>query len=336
MSAKMKTTDRPVKTRRLKDTKKRNLLTYSRVTRYGVRNFTRNSWLTVAATAVMTITLLIVFATAVITHMLNSTVTSMREKIDISIYLKPTTSDDTLRNLKGIMQLADNVRSVTTSSGKDEYNKYIDQIKGDTAKIQAISSLSESGLDPAQSFSAVMNVKVNDLNKLSSIKETVETSQLFQEWIDSNRTQTYDSDQQSTINRISSWASFAQQAGLAAGVIFLIISVLVIFNTIRMAIFSRRDEIEMMRSVGAEKFFVRGPFLIEAEMYGLLAALVATALGYLLFIWIAPGLSGYGISVTDTQALLIGWYWLVIMAMVAGGVLIGYASAWMATRRYLK
>ncbi len=336
MSAKMKTTDRPAKTRRLKDNKKHTLLTYSRVTRYGIRNFTRNSWLTVAATAVMTITLLIVFATVVVSHMLNSTVTSLREKIDISIYMKPTTSDDTLRNLKGIMQLADNVRSVTTSSSKDEYNKYIDQIKGDSAKIQAISSLSESGLDPSQSFSAVMNIKVNDLSRLSSIKETVQTNKLFQEWIDNSRTQTYDSDQQSTINRISSWASFSQRAGLIAGTIFLVISVLVIFNTIRMAIFSRRDEIEMMRSVGAEKFFIRGPFLIEAEMYGLLAALVATAIGYLLFIWIAPGLNNYGISVAETQSLMTEWYWLVIIIMVSSGMLIGYASAWLATRRYLK
>lgn len=322
--------------RRLKIKDQRWLLKQSRIFRYGVRNFTRNAWLTVAATAVMTITLLIIFATMVISQMLNSTVLSLREKIDISIYFNPETSDDTLRNLKGKMQLVENVRSVSVSSGQSEYNSYVNQIKDDPEKMKALTTLAESGIEPADNFPAVMHVKVNNLNSLDSIKTAVNEDPQIQKWLSPKRAPSYAGDQQDTINRIANWANFAQRAGFIAGTIFLVISILVIFNTIRMAIFSRRDEIEMMKSVGADSHFIRGPFLIEAEMYGFLAALVATALGYLLFIWIAPSLESYGVDVTEVHRLLIDWVFLITVAMVAAGAAIGYISARLAVRKYLK
>lgn len=321
---------------RLQTKRQHKLLTHSRILRYGVRNFTRNSWLTVVATVVMVITLLIMFATIAISQMLNSTVVSLREKIDISIYLKPSISDDTLRNLKGKMQLVDNVRSVSVSNSQSEYDAYIDQIKSDPEKISVISTLSESGVKPEDKFPAIMHVKVNDLTKLDPIKKMVSDDPQFKEWTYEKRAPSYAGDQQDTINRIASWASFAQRSGLIAGAIFLTISILVIFNTIRMAIFSRRDEIEMMKSVGADSHFIRGPFLIEAQMYGFFAAILATALGYLLFMWIAPGLEEYGVVINDFHTILVEWVALIFAAMIAAGVAIGYISARFAVRKYLK
>lgn len=324
----------PVK--RLQDRKRRRLLTHSRIMRYGIRNFTRNAWLTVAATAVMTITLLILFVSAAVSHMLTNTVVNLREKVDISIYFKPETTEDTLRNLKGKMQLVDNVRSVAVTTSEDEYNEYISQIKSSTEKIQAISTLRESGVDPTKSFSAVMNVKVNNISNLQPVKDIVADDPQFQEWIDQDREPSYAGDQQATINKISSWASLAQKTGFIAGSVFLVISILVIFNTIRMAIFSRRDEINMMKSVGAEPYFIRGPFLIEAEMYGLLAAVVSTAFGYMMFSWITPGLGRYGVVVGPTQSVMADWFFVILCAMMITGIVIGYVSARLATRRYLK
>ncbi|MGE5309926.1 MAG: cell division protein FtsX [Sphaerimonospora mesophila] len=321
------------KTRRLQSKRQRRLLTNSRIFRYGVRNFTRNSWLTVAATAVMSITLLIMFSTIVVSQMLSSTVVSLREKIDISIYLDPSISDDTLRNLKGKMQLVDNVRSVAVSNSKQQYQDYVTQYPD---KLETLVTLTEQGIDPSTKFPAVMNVKVNDLSNLTPIKQVVGDDPQFKQWLYANRAPSYAGEQQNTINRIASWASFAKRIGLILGSVFLVISVLVIFNTIRMAIFSRRDEISMMRSVGADRHFVRGPFLIEAELYGALAAVVATALGYFLFIWITPGLEAYGIATTEVRDILSNWMALIFVAVLAVGILIGYVSARLAVRRYLK
>jgi cell division transport system permease protein len=181
-----------------------------------------------------------------------------------------------------------------------------------------------------------MHVKVNDLSNLQPIRSTVEEDAQYQKWLYTRRLPTYAGDQQETINKIASWANLAQRGGLIAGTIFLIISILVIFNTIRMAIFSRREEIEMMRSVGADRYFIRGPFLIEAEMYGILAALIATTLGYTAFMWLAPNLSDYGVMVTPVQDMMVAWWWLILAAMIAIGIAIGYISARLSARRYLK
>lgn len=321
------------KVRRLQSRRQHSLTTNVRIFRYGVRNFTRNSWLTVAATAVMTITLLIMFVTIVASQMLNSTVVSLREKIDISIYLDPSISDDTLRNLKGKMQLVENVRSVASSNSQQQYQDYIDQYPD---KLETLATLAEQGIDPSTKFPAVMNVKVNDLSNLTPIKKVVSEDPQFKQWIYAKRAPSYAGEQQDTINRIANWASFARQLGLILGSVFLVISVLVIFNTIRMAIFSRRDEIGMMRAVGADRHFIRGPFIIEAEMYGILAAIIATVVGYFLFIWVTPGLERYGIATDEIRNILSDWMIVIFAAMMAVGLAIGYLSARLAVRRYLK
>ena len=317
------------KTRLARPKQTRRALTRSRIVRYGVRNFTRNAWLTVAATAVMTITLIIMFATVVMSQMLSGTVTKLRENIDISIYFSPKTDDDTLRNLAGKMRLVENVKSVTISNSQSEYDKFIEENKNDSDLIKVIAQIDVD-------FPAVMHVKVDDLNNLQPIRETVEEDPQYQKWIYARRQPTYSGDQQQTINTIAGWADVAQRGGLVAGVVFLVISILVIFNTIRMAIFSRREEIEMMKLVGADKHFIRGPFLIEAEMYGILAALIATVLGYVAFMWLAPGLSSYGVMIDPVQSVMASWWWLVLLAMMSIGIAIGYVSARLSARRYLK
>jgi cell division transport system permease protein len=103
-----------------------------------------------------------------------------------------------------------------------------------------------------------------------------------------------------------------------------------------MAIFSRREEIDMMKSIGADKHFIRGPFLIEAEMYGVFAALIAVTLGYVGFMSIIPALESADFVVAPARALLTDWWWVVMLGMVAVGMMIGYVSAWLAVRRYLK
>ena len=319
----------PAKTRLPRPKQSRRLLTYSRVVGYGLRNFTRNAWLTVAATAVMTVTLLIVFATVVMSQMLNSTVTKLRDNMDVSIYFDPKIDDDVLSNLAGRMRWVENVREVTVSTSQTEYDKFIEENKGDSNLMKTISEIDIN-------FPAVMHVKVNDLSNLKPIRDMVENDSQFEKWIYARRAPTYAGDQQTTINRIASWANLAQKGGFIAGMVFLVISILVIFNTIRMAIFSRREEIEMMRSVGADRYFIRGPFLIEAEMYGILAAIIATALGYAGFMWVAPGLSNYGIIIDSAQELIVSWWWLVLLAMIAIGVIVGYLSARLSARRYLK
>ena len=119
-------------------------------------------------------------------------------------------------------------------------------------------------------------------------------------------------------------------------VVFLVISVLIIFSTIRMAIFSRREEIYMMKLVGADKRFIRGPFLVEAEICGIIAGIIAATVSYFGFMLMAPKLTDYGINVESIVDVLesnrLIFVYVIFMAI---GVIIGRISARLAVSKYL-
>jgi cell division transport system permease protein len=102
-----------------------------------------------------------------------------------------------------------------------------------------------------------------------------------------------------------------------------------------MAIFTRRDEIEIMKLIGATKWYIRGPFLFEAALYGIIAAVIATALSYTLLLGGGPKLASY-IDVASTIHFFQNYPVLVVLGEVIIGVLIGMFSSLLAMSRYLK
>ena len=138
------------------------------------------------------------------------------------------------------------------------------------------------------------------------------------------------------IDNIANTVQFAEKVGLAAGLIFTIIASLIIFNTIRMAIFNRREEIHMMKLIGANKSFIRGPFIVEAVVCGVLAAIFASAIGYAIIYFAKQKLEAYGITVEPLINILQQYAILVVLSLMSVGSVIGVMSSITATRKYLK
>ncbi len=320
---------RAAKKERLVDTQSHHtILTLSRVARYGLRNFTRNAWLTIAATAVMVITLLIIFVTVVASSVLGEAITSQKQKIDLSLYIKANASEDVLRTLAGKLRIQSNVTEVDISTSENEYKK------ASKDNVEGWSLVVDEGIKPA--IPAVIHVKLADMSKRKAIEKFISGDPQFKQWVDSSVANSQDVEaRQQTINKLSSLMDIASRVGIVAGSFFVVISVLIIFNTIRMTIFSRRDEISMMKSIGADSYFIRGPFLIEAELYGVIAAIIAMIVGYLLSTKLLPGLGGY-IEVKQTKSFILHWWWLILLGMITTGFVIGDLSARLALRKYLK
>ena len=320
---------RVAKKERLVDTQSHHtILTLSRVARYGLRNFTRNAWLTIAATAVMVITLLIIFVTVVASSVLGEAITSQKQKIDLSLYIKANASEDVLRTLAGKLRIQPNVTEVSISTSENEYKK------ASKDNVEGWSLVVDEGIKPA--IPAVIHVKLADMSKRKAIEKFISGDPQFKQWVDSSVANSQDVEaRQQTINKLSSLMDIASRVGIVAGSFFVVISVLIIFNTIRMTIFSRRDEISMMKSIGADSYFIRGPFLIEAELYGVIAAIIAMVVGYLLSTKLLPSLGGY-IEVKQTKSFILHWWWLILLGMITTGFVIGDLSARLALRKYLK
>lgn len=317
-----------------KNTGKQKLRSTSRIFKYGAISFSRNIWLSVAATLVMTITLLILFITVIASGILASTADAMRDKIDITIYFKPGTSETSLTEMAATMSADENVKSVETSTSEDEYAKILEENRSNESIMTLLSDdamreLTLSGTD------ATMRVKVFDVNDLSSIKDIVSTDRSFLSYVDPSEPPTYDVNR-AEIETITNWANIARNGGIVLSIIFLIISILVIFNTIRMAIFSRREEIYMMKLVGADNSFIRGPFLIEAQICGAISGVIATSLGYAGFSALAPHLENYGINISSIKNLLDSNSLIIVyLAAIFIGIMIGTISSLLAIRKYL-
>ncbi len=130
--------------------------------------------------------------------------------------------------------------------------------------------------------------------------------------------------------------SFTEKAGLGASILFIAISSLIVFNTIRMAIFNRKDEIQMMKLIGADRSFIRGPFIVEAVVYGIIAGIIASAIGVAALYSTSDNLISYGIVMRGTTDLVSTYGMAVIAGMMIMGALIGIISSLFATQRYLK
>ena len=304
-----------------------------RIFKYGFSGFARNIWLSSAATAVMSITMIILFITIVASVILSDTAEKMKEKIDITIYLKPQTSQEVLDQLKDRISQDKNIKSVETSTTEQEYEKLISENKDSASFINVLDDeMKEATLAELQS---TMRIKVYDADNLESVNKIKNEDELFKKYVDNSREST-DVVNQTEISTIASWARMARTGGIVLAIIFLAISVLIIFSTIRMAIFSRREEIYMMKLVGADKRFIRGPFLVEAELCGLIAGIIAATASYFGFLWLAPKLAGYGINTDSIMTVLeSNRLVLVYVAFMLVGIIIGRISARLAVSKYL-
>ena len=306
----------------------------SRIVKYGAIGFTRNIWLSTAATAVMTLTLFILFITVVASVILSNTADAMREKIDITVYFKPGTSEAVLGELKETMSADSNVKSVEVATSEEEYEKFISEHQDNKELLEVVKEDDMRQIMIAQ-MQSTMRIKAHDVDDLSSIKNIVETDDAFQNNLDNKKAPTYNVNQ-IEIATITTWARIARVSGIILGIVFLVISVLIIFSTIRLSIFSRREEIYMMKLVGASKGFTRGPFIVEAEICGIIAAILAATISYFFFGLIAPKLADYGIN-TDSikEVLSSNKLILVYLVFIVAGTAIGSISARLAVKKYL-
>jgi cell division transport system permease protein len=311
---------------------RRRWLTWLRMTRYGANNFTRNAWLTTAATAVMTITLLIIFMTFIARQALVSTVEELRQKVDISIYLRNDIKDNEVKEVINKFKSSENVVSVRYINIETAKQTYIEQNSPSVEQLQAISDL------PVTPFFPSLRVIVEDPNDTSALANLVSKDDTVKSALhpDPKRAPSFTGEKKKVIETISRWSTLAERGGIIAATVFIAISMLIIFNTIRMAIFNRKEEIQMMKLIGADKNFIRGPFVVEAVMYGFVAALIATVIGYTMLYYAEKPLSSYGIAVGPTLETFTIFAPLVLLAMIMIGATIGILSSRLAVRRYLK
>ena len=253
----------------------------------------------------------------------------MRERVDMSIYLSTETKESDVENVITEIEKLSTVTGVTAISPEDARESFVQENKGDAEMLEAITLATNR-------FPWALNIKVQNINDTTQLSELVEKNEVVKEHLDSTQEPSFAGPRREAIQRIAGAIELAQNVGIVASAIFISMSMLIVFNTIRMAIFNRREEIQMMKLIGAEKTFIRGPFVVEAIMYGFIAALIASVLGFLALYFIAPALTEADVTIQPTLDIMMIYGVFVLLGMIVIGAIIGIISSLLATRRYLK
>jgi len=303
------------------------MIQFWRVLQSGTRNFLRNMWLSTAATAVMTITLTIIVISFISNSALTSTIKDVTDKIVLSVYLKDSVTPAQKTLILSRLEATGNVQETAYVSKDIALARFKEKNQANLLQLQAIELTGNT-------LPASYEVHLKNRNKLDDVLK-VATQPDIKPLLDDKNPLSISGSRKDAIQNIIRGSNFVIRLGLVASIIFLVISTLIIFNTIRMAIFTRRDEIEIMKLVGATKWFIRGPFLFEATLYGTVGACIATALAYTLLLGTGPKLSNY-INVQATITFFTSYPWLIIGTEIIIGMCIGIFSSLLAMSRYLK
>jgi cell division transport system permease protein len=309
--------------------KGRKLTTFGRIVRTGMLNFVRNAWLAIAAMAIMIVTLTIILFSLIVNATFKNTVTQITNKIDVSLYLKDSVTPAQTKDLLGQIKQLPSVKSVTYLDKTQALHAYEKQNAGNQSLLQAINETDNP-------LPATIRIKPNDLNQIDGIRAFVEKPQVA---VLQSDPASDSGDRRAAINKITHATNILERAGIIAVLVFATISVLIIFNTIQMAIFNRRDELQIMRLLGASTWFIRGPFVVEAVIYGVLSAIASVLIINAIFITASSSLQATSFGLLDisySQSYFESHYWQLLTLQLALGILIGAASSVIATRRYLK
>ena len=290
----------------------------------GWTNFRRNGYLSFGATGMMALTLFLFLGLLSLQFLTSQVVASLQEKIDVSAYFTTDATEDQILQVKSDLQSLPDVASVTYISR----DQALTDFKAQHAQDQLIQeSLAQLDTNP---LAASLNIKAKDSSQYASIAQFLENDK-FRSVID--KIDFYEN--QGVIERIRNISGGIRNWGLVAALILAVIAVLVTFNTVRLTIFNQKQEIEIMRLVGASNWHIRGPYLAEGGLYGLLAAAVALVAFYPAVYFVSGKISSFAPGI-DLFGFFLKGVAQTLLLIVVLGILLGMVSSFIAIRRHLK
>jgi cell division transport system permease protein len=241
-------------------------LSFFRTIAFGFQNFIRNFWLTIATISVLVLTLVSVNVLVMMNVVGKVALDTVRSKIDVSVHFHPDVEESRVQTVKITLLSLPEVRDVEFISAAQALETFSEQYKNDPL---ILASLGEVGENP---FGSSLVVKARSIEDYDAILGALDQP-VFANLIEDKDFQ----DRQAMIDRVEAVSSRVELSMLFVSLVFGIITLLIVFNTIRVSIYTHREEIAIMRLVGASDGFIRMPFYVEAVLWSV-GALAATAL----------------------------------------------------------
>ena len=299
-------------------------IAFQRVMRSGWEKFVRDKSSSSAALFVMVIVMSVATMLFFLQGASSFMIVSLEESVDISTYLKNTATQEEITLLKEELESLPEVREVTYVLREEALESFVELHKEDEVILESLEIVGQNPL------LASLNIKAFSVNQYIAISEFLQNKSLASiiSGVDYF-------DRAPVINRLSTLTAGIQNVVFLITLFAGLIAILVAFNTIRLTIYSSRDEIEIMRLVGASNWFIRGPFIIQGMVVGILATLITTLLFFPLTLFVGIKLQtfapGFDLFAYFTSNLL-----FIVFLQLLAGIGLGAVSSFIAIRRYLK
>ncbi len=299
-------------------------ITFKRVLTYGWLSFRRNGWLSTATILVMMLMLFVIGGLLLVSVVSNTILNDLENKIDISMSFRKNTSEATILTIQREVEALASVREVNYVSPEEALADFKEKHKDDPTVLASLEELGDENPLPA-----TLNIKARDPNDFPAIAKFLEGKN----FPGVEKINYFEN--QKVIERLSSIVRGVRSLGIAAVLILGFVAVLVAFNTVRLAIYTAREEINIMKLVGATNWYIRGPFMIEGVLHGGIAA-VATALLFFPVMWLAAAKVLIFLPSIDLFRYFAQNFFEFLLILLVIGIVLGVGSSMIAIRRYLK
>lgn len=299
---------------------------FFRMVRFALQGIFRNFWLSFVTMSVLFLTLVTINSVLILNVLADASIRGIEDRVQVEVYFIPGTSDETVKSVRGYLIGLPQVRDVTTVSADDALVSFKENHAND---VEILAALEQVDGNP---FGDALRIQAQSPDDFPFILEAVNSPEFSQYIKDKDYT-----DYQDVIEGLSSFTNRVRWGGIGLAAFFGLISVLIVFNTIRVAIYTHRDEIAVMKLVGARDWFIRGPFLLEAIMYAFVATVIMSGVLALTLFSLEPLITRFfaGVSVS-----LIDFYrtygFVLFFVEWAGLSMLGVFTTAGAVRKFLK
>lgn len=300
-----------------------------RVVRSGFMSFWRNAFVTIASILVMTTTLFVLGLFIFLNAMLESSLQQIEQKVDVNVYFEVDATEQEILAVRDELLALPEVEDIEYVSRDEAIALFQERHAGDELILGALEELDENPLG------AYLNIQATDAANYDEIAEFIQSADLTgangQSIIDNvNYFQNRDA-----INALTDILDTIDWLSVVVLIFFVIISILITFNTIRLAIYNSREEISVMKLVGASNTYIQSPFVIEGIMYGIVSALFALLLFYPLSLWLGPTTETF-FGATNMFDYYVDNFAQLFLVLVLFGVALGAVSSFLAVKKYLR
>ncbi len=299
------------------------LISLARTFKFSLQDIFRNIWLSLVTVIILVLALFSVNMLLAVQVISTAAIDTVRDKVDVSLYLTADASESSILALRGRLSALPNVREVAYVSKQDALVDFQEKHQSNPDVMDALRQLDGNPLSASLIIRPADFEKYDDLiTNLNKISDPIIEARNFD-------------DHKLMLEKINTITARVGEAGFAVSIIFIFITLLVLYNTIRVAIYTHRQEIGIMRLVGASSWFIRAPFLISSIIYTIIGMLLVTTLFYLFLNLLQPYLEAFFLNYDfNIIAYFQANFWRFFLMEFAGAALVNVVASFVAVRKY--